>query len=425
MDKRLQALIVVSIIIVTSVALVITFAPPPQSTDDHILNFYVFGDSQGYQGGLSQIVASANEFAPDFLFHCGDLTPFGQENQYLDTISALSGLDENIPLYATPGNHDIRQGGGARYIEYFGPATYSFDIGPAHITVFNTSAETVTESEFEWLEDDLSNDNSSLKFVFTHVPPFDPRPDENHTMSTDINTRLMGIFQNTSVDVVFSGHIHMFDHRVIDGVDYVISGGAGAGLYATPDEGGIYHYVNVTVTDSGVNIDSVILSTPSIQRNSVTIQGIETTVTLTTEGLTVFTYKEAYSSVQNRHDNWRNHGTYIGVKISTLVEYAGGMNESNIIRIHSVDGFTLDFCYANVYPNATWHQLQGDMVLAYQYNGTITPTWPDGFRIVMLTPDGAYSNDDCLATSAPDMGYHVTGSAGASWIKFVTLIEII
>ena len=70
MDRRLQALIVISIITITGVVLVVNFAPP-QPTDEQVLNFYVFGDSQGYQGGISQIITSANENNPDFIFHCG------------------------------------------------------------------------------------------------------------------------------------------------------------------------------------------------------------------------------------------------------------------------------------------------------------------------------------------------------------------
>ena len=424
MDRRLQALIVISIITVTGVVLVINFAPP-QSTDDQVLNFYVFGDSQGYQGGISQIVASANENNPDFIFHCGDLTPFGQENQYLDTTDAFSDLDEEIPLYATPGNHDIRDGGGDRYLQYFGPATYSFDIGSAHITVFNTSSSTVTESEFEWLETDLSGANTTYKFVFSHIPPYDPRPGENHTMATSINSRLIEIFQTYEVDVVFSGHIHMFDTSEINDVDYVITFGAGAGLYAEPDEGGIYHYVNVTVTTSGITIEPVLLNDPDVQRNRVVIRGLDTTVTLTVEDLTSFEYEEAYSSVQNRFDNWRNQGTYTGVKISLLLEYVGGLNENNTIRIGSVDGFTQTYSYYNVYPNSSWYEIQGDLILAYQYNGTMVPSWEDGLRLVMLAPDGGYSNDDCMATSAPGMMYDVYTSAGATWAKYVTLIEVI
>ena len=55
----------------------------------------------------------------------------------------------------------------------------------------------------------------------------------------------------------------------------------------------------------------------------------------------------------------------------------------------------------------------------------MVPSWVDGLRIVMLTPDGGYSNADCLATSALGQGYHIYESAGARWAKYVAMIEII
>ena len=83
------------------------------------------------------------------------------------------------------------------------------------------------------------------------------------------------------------------------------------------------------------------------------------------------------------------------------------------------------FSYDNVYPNASWYDVQGDMILAYSLNGTDVLDWTDGMRLVMLPADEAYSNSDCLETSAPGMGYHVYPSAGARWVRFVSYIEVI
>ena len=112
-------------------------------------------------------------------------------------------------------------------------------------------------------------------------------------------------------------------------------------------------------------------------------------------------------------------------KLSTLLSLVGGMNESQMLRITSSDGFEQMFCYCNAYPNATWYSYQGDMILAFEYNGTVVPGWSDGMRLVMLPEDGAYSIDDCLATSAPDQGCNIYASAGARWVRYVSTIEVI
>ena len=134
---------------------------------DSTIDFYVLGDSQGYQGGLTEIVGDANDQHPDFVMHCGDLTPFGQEIQYQEVLDAVAPL--TVPFHATPGNHDIRLDGRTRYEEHFGSANYSFDLGNAHFTVFDTSGGDVSPDQMIWLESDLQTSEADWKFVFTHI----------------------------------------------------------------------------------------------------------------------------------------------------------------------------------------------------------------------------------------------------------------
>ena len=388
------------------------------------INFFVFGDSQGYQGGLEQIAVIANQVKPDFVFHCGDLTPFGQEAQYLAVESALSQFQ--VPVYATAGNHDIRSGGNLRYADHFGAATYSFDIWQAHITVFNTSGADISESEFLWLENDLSQSELPYKLVFTHIPPFDPRPEQDHTL-TNLTTanRLMTLFEDYNVNTVFTGHIHMYNQTVRNGVRYVVTGGAGASLYASPEAGGIYHFVNVTLNEYGMTVEPIILENPTLPRDTVAVRGKAEDVTLSLTDLQSYPYIEGFSSLQNQYDNWRGQGTYRGVTLSYLVELVGGILPNDTIRVESFDGYVQEFCYANVYPNSSWFDHQGTILLAYQMNGTLVPDWADGLRLVMMPDDGAYSNEDCLLTSAPGCGCDSYLSAGARWVRFVSIIEVV
>ena len=52
------------------------------------------------------------------------------------------------------------------------------------------------------------------------------------------------------VDRVFVGHIHTYGEKEINGVRYVLSGGAGAPLDPSPRA--YFHYVVVTVSPKGV-----------------------------------------------------------------------------------------------------------------------------------------------------------------------------
>ena len=422
MKREAQVVLLAAIIIggITASLLFSGNISPPRSD----VTFYVFGDSQGYQGGLEEIAAAANQERPDFVFHCGDLTPFGQETQYEAVIEALSAFQAQV--YTTPGNHDIREGGGARYVEHFGSPSYSFDIWEAHFTVFNTSAGDVTENEMEWLEQDLSLSNASLKFVFTHIPPFDPRDGYNHTLTNETTVeRLMTLFESHEVDTVFAGHIHMYNDSVVNGVRYIISGGAGASLSSDAGDGAIYHYLKVKANATGVTIAPVLLSTPSWERDTVVVRGLLEDVTLNLGDLLELNVVQGTSSFQNQLLNWGGNGVYRGVRVSDLIELVGGLNTDNTIRVISFDGYAQEFCQGNLYPNASWFDLQGDMILAFEFNSTSVPQWADGMRIAMLPADGAYSNEDCLLTSAPGMGCDIYLSAGARWVRYVSIIEVV
>lgn len=417
MERQKLALVVsvIAILGISSTAIFFIFTP----IDDGIIEFYVFGDSQGYQGGVEQIITAANLNRPDFIFHCGDLTPYGQENQYQ---AIKSVLDQSVvPVYTTIGNHDIKAGGGVFYEEYFGSSTYSFDIGSAHFTVFNTSSGDVSSQEFTWLEQNLAQTDAEYRFVFTHIPPFDPVTGENHALlNATTGQLLMSLFEEYDVDVVFTGHIHLYNETVVNGVRYVITGGAGASLVADEDSGGIYHYIQVKIDDTGLSLEPVLLEPPSLPRDVVVVRANNEDMTLSLEDLQQLTTITGNTSFENQFNNWRGYGTYTGVAISELVELVGGMSFGDTLNITSFDGFSQEFSYANVYPNATWADIQGSMILAYSYNGTSVLDWADGMRLVMLPPDQAYSNNDAIQTSSVDVI-----SAGSRWVRFVSIIEVI
>jgi predicted phosphodiesterase len=392
--------------------------------NNNVLDFYVLGDSQGYQGGLKQVVANANEERPDFVFDCGDLTPFGQENQYQDVLDAIAPLE--VPFHATPGNHDVRLGGLARYEEHFGAPSYTFDVGDVHFTVLDSSSANINESQFTWLENDLTSTAKEWKVVFTHIPPFDPLSGGTHTyLNSTTCERMMTLFEESGVNEVFTGHIHIFNESTINGVHYVITGGAGASLAASKNYGGIYHYVHATLTPSGFKIEPVLLGQPSIDRNQVVVKGGGESITLSLQDLISLPNLEGASSFQNQYGNWGGFGEYVGVPMSSLVQLVGGINETQNLHVVSSDGFEQYYCHSNIYPNASWYSHQGDMTLAFEYNGTLVPDWADGMRIVMLPEDASYSNEDCLLTSAPGQGGNVYLSGGARWVRYVSLIEVI
>jgi hypothetical protein len=141
-------------------------------------------------------------------------------------------------------------------------------------------------------------------------------------------------------------------------------------------------------------------------------------VTLT-EMLTMTSITKS-GSYQNSYGNIRGQGTYTGVKIADLVNLVGGMAENETLKVTASDDYSMTFGYYKVFPNASFLAIQGDMVLAYEYNGTRVPEYEDGFRISFLPDDGYYSNADANATTEPD-----PSAAGPQWVSNVVKIEIL
>lgn len=150
------------------------------------------------------------------------------------------------------------------------------------------------------------------------------------------------------------------------------------------------------------------------------VGGNGTAINVTLGDMLNMTTVSRYSSYQNTYGNIRGQGNYTGVKVSDLIELVGGMDEEDSIRIIAEDDYAQIFEYTKVYPNQTYWDAQGDMVLAYEYNETIVPDYEDGFRLAFLPEDGYYSNADANASTDPN-----PSAAGPQWVSNVARIEVL
>ncbi|MEM2900676.1 MAG: hypothetical protein QXT63_07775 [Thermoplasmata archaeon] len=133
---------------------------------------------------------------------------------------------------------------------------------------------------------------------------------------------------------------------------------------------------------------------------------------------------EGETSFQNQFGNWRGLGKYKGVELRRLAELVGGMEAGYVMSIEAKDGYMFNFSYYQVYANDEYLQIQGKIILAYEYNGSKVPAWKDGPMVAVLSPDGGFSNEDMNKTMPRDEGFASVKAAGAFFVKEVYRITI-
>ncbi|MHA1479863.1 MAG: hypothetical protein ACTSQZ_00350 [Candidatus Thorarchaeota archaeon] len=177
----------------------------------------------------------------------------------------------------------------------------------------------------------------------------------------------------------------------------------------------------ILIVASGSIIALMVLSEPSNDQSIelINIDSVSSSVTL--DEMLAMDAVSRVGSFQNTFGNQIGKGSYVGVKISDILELVGGMDTSEILVITAFDGYQQNFTYDNVYPNSSFYDLQGDMLLAYSYNGSLVPQYEEGFRIVFLPEDENYSNDDAEATTLEE---YFPDGAGPRCVSKVESIRI-
>lgn len=219
-------------------------------------SFAVIGDSEsysqaGYNEELASVLQSVKARNPDLVFFAGDLislsAPTIKENeQKLGGLLALIG-NYFEKYYIAFGNHDVECG--AECVDLWQklffkkepnpdekPAFYhSFDYQGTHFAILSSSyplEKKIDDSQMDWLDKDLAATAKINKIVIVHVPPvtfFEKAASGCHDMSCDpaARAKLNQILAKHKVDLVISGHENAFDHKIADGIDYVLAGNTG------------------------------------------------------------------------------------------------------------------------------------------------------------------------------------------------------
>ncbi len=246
----------------------------------------LYGDTRSSHDDHAKVVA-AMVAEPDVRFgvQTGDMVSSGEIPEEWDVyFSVEQPFMRSVPVFPVIGNHDEFEGAAPELLTRFvAPENsprpeeyYSFTYGNAWFTVLDGHVnlllfdgclaerdlfvlDCMTPEQIDWVEADLTAaaqaPNIDHIFVLVHIGPYSSK--ENRSGSMDVR-RLLPLFKEMGVTAVLSGHDHYYERGLSAyGMPYIISGGAGAGLYdlATPSSAphevaaneSVHHHVIVDV----------------------------------------------------------------------------------------------------------------------------------------------------------------------------------
>lgn len=221
--------------------------------------FAIMGDSRGDARTLALILKQAGHLKVEWLINLGDLVDKGREREYQEYATFLRRSSSGVPVFMTPGNHDIDNGGGRHYAARFGPGSYSFDYGRWHFTLVESSTGSISASDRGWLDADLGASIMPQAVVLTHYPLDDPRRGWRHQLNDkDEISDLKTLFEKNRVALVATSHIHGYFQYMERGVKYLVTGGAGASLIPNAGEN---HFIVVDVDGDDMRLSRVDVGT--------------------------------------------------------------------------------------------------------------------------------------------------------------------
>jgi predicted phosphodiesterase len=191
-----------------------------------------FGSGDANERAVADLVAAAS---PEAVLTVGDnvYTDAGYARQVGDYYGAFVAGERFFPA---TGNHDYDQGI-ENFDDYFGylngQRDYTVVLGSAEFFVLDgeqgMASLDANHNQEMWLRRVVSASTADYKIVIVHYPPFSSG--DRHGSTPDYQWD----FASMGIDLVLSGHDHIYERIVVGGVTYIVNGAGGKALYGCGD----------------------------------------------------------------------------------------------------------------------------------------------------------------------------------------------
>ncbi|MBP2626948.1 MAG: metallophosphoesterase [Firmicutes bacterium] len=272
------------------------------STHVSKFKFLVFGDSQSNNYNVwRSTLHRAYQTNPEAVFftNIGDLVDRGQDYaQWKAWFDAAQGVMDIIPVMPVTGNHESYTPEGRFSMPIFfsaqlklplnGPEglkgqVYSFDYGDVHFSMLDSQegeerrfVPAMLDKQEAWLENDLRATNKKWKIVCFHRPPYNNKEKETNQ---NIRKAFVPVFDKYHVDVVFTGHDHVYARTYpLYGDEVVDSPGKGT-IYVATGRSGTKSYRDSLAKDRNIffynPLDEPNYVTVEVSGNSLTVKAFK------------------------------------------------------------------------------------------------------------------------------------------------------
>jgi predicted phosphodiesterase len=195
------------------------------------LRFAVIGDNgtgDHYEYEVAQqMIASHQRFPFELVLMLGDNIYGGQSPK--DFVQKFEApyrplLEAGVRFYASLGNHDNQSNRLYQPFNMDGERYYTF--ARKNVRFFVLDSDYVDPRQLAWVDEALRRSRDDWKICYFHHPLYSDGG--RHGSQVDLRVLLEPLFVKHGVNVVFSGHDHVYERlKPQRGIQYFVSGAAG------------------------------------------------------------------------------------------------------------------------------------------------------------------------------------------------------
>jgi hypothetical protein len=184
------------------------------------------GDRPQYEVA-QQMTSAHSRFPFDFVIMLGDNMYGGQQpndfvRKFEQPYAAL--LAANVKFQASLGNHDRPENASYGPFNMNGQRYYTYVRKNVRFLALDSTL--MDRKQLDWIDATLRDSREDWKVCYFHHPLYSNA--SRHGSSIDLRLQMEPIFLKNGVNVVFSGHDHVYERlRPQKGIYYFVSGAAG------------------------------------------------------------------------------------------------------------------------------------------------------------------------------------------------------